>query len=176
MKTIHHLISSLNKQLIPTRLFTPIFTIYIIVVIFIILMRMEKPIRRIGSRLFNVITSVISSSRSLSPSSTSSNEEIHKLPFPITSAPVVSEFPDEETAALLQTVPSKHELITFDELLQSEKQEDDPCLNCLDPCVSHANYPSYLKIDYTSPLNNTVKPYIKHVLISTGKGDWETNI
>jgi len=137
---------------------------------------MEKPIRRIGSRLFNVITSVISSSRSLSPSSTSSNEEIHKLPFPITSAPVVSEFPDEETAALLQTVPSKHELITFDELLQSEKQEDDPCLNCLDPCVSHANYPSYLKSDYTSPLNNTVKPYIKQVLISTGKGDWETNI
>ncbi|CAI2181057.1 15273_t:CDS:2 [Funneliformis geosporum] len=141
---------------------------------------MEKPIRRIGSKILNVISLVIPSPRSVPPT-TSPNEDIHKLSSPITdtsNAPPVSEFPDAKTAALLQTVPSQHELITFDELqrLESQKDEEDPCLNCLDPCASHASYPSYLKIDYESPLENTVKPYIKHVLISTGKGDWETNI
>ncbi|CAG8528418.1 16333_t:CDS:2 [Rhizophagus irregularis] len=112
---------------------------------------MPKPVRRISSKLFNIISSTFLSSRSV-------------------------EFPDAETAALLQTVPSPNELISFDELQQLEKSDDDSCLNCLNPCDSHSNYPSYLKIDYESSMHNTVKPYIKHVLISTGKGDWETNI
>ncbi|RIA80938.1 Sucrase/ferredoxin-like-domain-containing protein [Glomus cerebriforme] len=147
---------------------------------------MPKPIYRLSSKFVNVISSAFSSSR-FESSSSSSEKEVHSKdkslsssPPPPSSPPVttqpVSEFPDAETAALLQTVPSSHELITFDELQQLEKSDEDPCLNCLDPCASHTNYPSYLKIDYEAPLYNTVKPYIKHVLISTGKGDWHTNI
>jgi len=129
---------------------------------------MAKPIRRFSSKLFSSITSAFSSTHSHKSASS---------PPPVPAAtPVVSEFPDAKTAALLQTVPSSHELLTFDELRRLEKSEEDPCLNCLDPCNSHANYPSYLKIDLKSPLEYTVKPYIKHVLISTGKGDWQTNI
>ena len=127
---------------------------------------MAKPIRRFSSKVFNAISSAFSSNPVLS---SSLGKDADKSPPP----PAVSEFPDAETAASLQMVPSPHELLTFEEI---EKSEEDPCLNCLDPCVSHANYPSYLKIDFKSPLENTVKPYIKHVLISTGKRDWQTNI
>src|ERR1043166_9505545 len=47
----------------------------------------------------------------------------------------------------------------------------DPCVECSDPCSTHQVYPSYLKIDHKLPLQGTVKPYYKHVLISTGKSD-----
>ncbi|PKY19954.1 hypothetical protein RhiirB3_352517 [Rhizophagus irregularis] len=157
---------------------------------------MPKPVRRISSKLFNIISSTFLSSRSVSLSSSSSPISSEKSQSSLSSPPqsqpqsqsqpqpqpqpqptqTVSEFPDAETAALLQTVPSPNELISFDDLQQLEKSDDDSCLNCLNPCDSHSNYPSYLKIDYESSMHNTVKPYIKHVLISTGKGDWETNI
>jgi len=178
----YQLITTLNKNI---QFFAPILILYtIIILIFTILLKMPKPVRHFSSKLFNLISSTLSSPRSMSLSSSPSEKSQSTLssqPQPqshpqLQPTQPVSEFPDAETAALLQTVPSPNELISFDELQQLDKSDDDPCLNCLNPCDSHSNYPSYLKIDYESPLHNTVKPYIKHVLISTGKGDWETNI
>ncbi|CAG8568693.1 7306_t:CDS:2, partial [Racocetra fulgida] len=70
----------------------------------------------------------------------------------------------------LQTIPPSNEIISLADL------EDDPCASCADPCFDHKSYPPYLKIDYKSTLEGTVKPYIKHVLISTGKSDWNSHI
>ncbi|CAJ0626156.1 7514_t:CDS:2 [Entrophospora sp. SA101] len=57
-----------------------------------------------------------------------------------------------------------------------DDHEDNPCFDCVNPCSTHPSYPSYLKIDYNSPLEDTLKPYFKHVLISTGKADWITRV
>lgn len=52
------------------------------------------------------------------------------------------------------------------------------CHACPTPCPeeSHPHYPSYLKIDQETPLLNSMRPYTRHVLISTGKDDWESHI
>ena len=52
------------------------------------------------------------------------------------------------------------------------------CHSCSSPCADedHPHYPSYLKINREKPLLYSVKPYTRHVLISTGKDDWEGHI
>ncbi|KAF9149768.1 hypothetical protein BG015_008395 [Linnemannia schmuckeri] len=52
------------------------------------------------------------------------------------------------------------------------------CSACPNPCDDddHPHYPPYLKINQTMPLLHSVKPYERHVLISTGKEDWEGHI
>ncbi|KAF9359550.1 hypothetical protein BGX34_008306 [Mortierella sp. NVP85] len=52
------------------------------------------------------------------------------------------------------------------------------CHGCASPCQDedHPHYPSYLKINQDLPLLYSVKPYTRHVLISTGKDDWESHI
>ncbi|GES76925.1 sucrase/ferredoxin domain protein [Rhizophagus clarus] len=57
-------------------------------------------------------------------------------------------------------------------------EDIDPCSDCSDPCSVHPTYPSSLnsRINYSFPLQGTVKPYYKHVVISTGKSDWKSHI
>ncbi|KAG0343207.1 Altered inheritance of mitochondria protein 32 [Podila humilis] len=52
------------------------------------------------------------------------------------------------------------------------------CHSCSNPCedMDHPHYPSYLKIDTESPLLHSMKPYSRHVLISTGQDDWPASI
>ncbi|KAF9961136.1 hypothetical protein BGZ70_008356 [Mortierella alpina] len=52
------------------------------------------------------------------------------------------------------------------------------CHGCGTPCVDedHPHYPSYLKINPDKPLLYSVKPYTRHVLISTGQEDWPAHI
>ncbi|KAI8598593.1 Sucrase/ferredoxin-like-domain-containing protein [Dissophora ornata] len=52
------------------------------------------------------------------------------------------------------------------------------CHGCESPCQDedHPHYPSFLKINQDMPLLYSVKPYTRHVLISTGKEDWESHI
>ncbi|KAG0241479.1 Sucrase/ferredoxin-like-domain-containing protein [Mortierella sp. GBAus27b] len=52
------------------------------------------------------------------------------------------------------------------------------CSACPAPCADqeHDQYPSYLTIDFETPLLNSMKPYTRHVLISTGKEDWPAHI
>ncbi|KAF9361341.1 hypothetical protein BGX26_004199 [Mortierella sp. AD094] len=54
----------------------------------------------------------------------------------------------------------------------------DDCHGCTSPCQDddHPHYPSYLKINRDRPLLYSVKPYTRHVLISTGQEDWEPHI
>ncbi|CAG8501463.1 1602_t:CDS:2 [Paraglomus occultum] len=70
-----------------------------------------------------------------------------------------------------QNTPFPEELLTLDDI-----KDEDPCYSCPDPCSLHAQYPRFLRIDRDSPLEGTVKPYIKHVAISTGKEDWSKHI
>ncbi|CAG8446262.1 10192_t:CDS:2 [Gigaspora rosea] len=55
----------------------------------------------------------------------------------------------------------------------SDISSKNPCIVCQNPCPTHPSYPSNLKFDLTSPLKDTIQPYIRHVIISTGKSDWE---
>ncbi|KAF9956507.1 hypothetical protein BGZ72_002746 [Mortierella alpina] len=52
------------------------------------------------------------------------------------------------------------------------------CHGCDTPCgdEDHPHYPSYLKINQDKPLLYSVKPYRRHVLISTGQEDWPAHI
>ncbi|KAG0199228.1 hypothetical protein BGX28_007455 [Mortierella sp. GBA30] len=52
------------------------------------------------------------------------------------------------------------------------------CHGCGTPCTDedHPHYPSYLKINQEKPLLYSVKPYTRHVLISTGQEDWPAHI
>ncbi|KAF9991315.1 hypothetical protein BGZ75_000068 [Mortierella antarctica] len=52
------------------------------------------------------------------------------------------------------------------------------CHGCETPCADedHPHYPSYLKINPDKPLLYSVKPYTRHVLISTGQEDWPAHI
>ncbi|KAG0246045.1 Sucrase/ferredoxin-like-domain-containing protein [Mortierella sp. GBAus27b] len=52
------------------------------------------------------------------------------------------------------------------------------CHSCESPCrdEDHPHYPSYLKFNQEKPLLYSVKPYNRHVLISTGKEDWASHI
>ncbi|CAG8586090.1 8122_t:CDS:2 [Paraglomus brasilianum] len=70
-----------------------------------------------------------------------------------------------------QTTPSQDELLTLDDI-----KNEDSCYACLDPCSLHPQYPRFLRIDRDTPLEGTVKPYIKHVAISTGKENWSKHI
>ncbi|KAI1315975.1 hypothetical protein EDD11_010557 [Mortierella claussenii] len=52
------------------------------------------------------------------------------------------------------------------------------CHACPAPCPDqdHLHYPTYLKMDYETPLLHSSKPYTRHVLISTGQDDWDASI
>jgi len=56
----------------------------------------------------------------------------------------------------------------------------DACLACSAPCTDEeqASYPGYIpkSIDRELPLAGSVKPYGRHVLVSTGKTDWVHSI
>lgn len=117
---------------------------------------MERTYFRRLNRIYEAITSVISPHHSDSTSEEDQPQPQYR-----------HHYRECEDPALLQTSPRDNELVSL---------EYDPCLSCADPCSSHSNYPSYLKIDYRSPLEGTVKPYVKHVLISTGKSDWSSYI
>ncbi|CAL8584039.1 hypothetical protein XPA_009647 [Xanthoria parietina] len=51
----------------------------------------------------------------------------------------------------------------------------DPTAPCND-CACQDQVPSDLAIDRIKPLNNTVPYYNQHIIISTGKSDWESRI
>ncbi|KAF9429238.1 hypothetical protein BGZ76_001626 [Entomortierella beljakovae] len=52
------------------------------------------------------------------------------------------------------------------------------CNSCATPCEDedHPHYPSYLKINQEKQLLYSVKPYTRHVLISTSQEDWQSHI
>ncbi|RUS22183.1 Sucrase/ferredoxin-like-domain-containing protein [Endogone sp. FLAS-F59071] len=52
----------------------------------------------------------------------------------------------------------------------------DPCISCPDPCDTHRSLPFYLKIDHDIPLEGTMKPYGRHVVIATDRIDWAEDI
>jgi len=56
----------------------------------------------------------------------------------------------------------------------------EDCLACNSPCTDEeqASYPSYIlkSVDRELPLMGSVKPYGRHLLISTGKADWVHSI
>ncbi|CAG8707825.1 13599_t:CDS:2 [Cetraspora pellucida] len=123
---------------------------------------MEKSLfRRVGSRISDIIQLTIYPRSTMSNSIQIPNEE-HQ---PSQELDTYKYFGKQ-----LQTIPSCNETVSLADL------DDDPCISCADPCFDHSSYPSYLKIDYKSTLEGTVKPYIKHVLISTGKSDWNSHI
>lgn len=53
-----------------------------------------------------------------------------------------------------------------------EITSENPCLTCQSPCSIHPSYPSNLKINYEANLRDTVQPFARHIIISTGKSDW----
>lgn len=69
-------------------------------------------------------------------------------------------------------------LKTLDELIAelssaSIPASADPCRTCGNPCdVGHLEYPNRLFIDNLSNMLGSVKPYMRQVVISTGKADW----
>ncbi|KAF9976698.1 hypothetical protein BGZ73_008005 [Actinomortierella ambigua] len=56
--------------------------------------------------------------------------------------------------------------------------DEADCRACPNPCFDedHPSYPPYLKIERNDPLLNSMKPYTRHVLISTGQEDWVSHI
>src|SRR5277367_1532743 len=56
----------------------------------------------------------------------------------------------------------------------------ETCLACDTPCTpdEHGSYPNYIvkSIDRELPLAGSVKPYGRHILISTGRTDWVHSI
>lgn len=49
----------------------------------------------------------------------------------------------------------------------------DACRTCADPCdVGHLEYPPKFDVDTASDMLGSVKPYMRQVVISTGKADW----
>ncbi|RHZ81026.1 hypothetical protein Glove_126g35 [Diversispora epigaea] len=119
---------------------------------------MEKVERSYFRRVYEAVSSIIISPRYIDTSDSTSEEDQPQVQY---------HNHHYRQNPLLQTSPRNDELVSL---------EYDPCLSCADPCSTHPGYPSYLKIDYRTPLEGTVKPYVKHVLISTGKSDWSTNI
>ncbi|CAB4482462.1 unnamed protein product [Rhizophagus irregularis] len=53
-----------------------------------------------------------------------------------------------------------------------EITSENPCLTCQSPCSIHPSYPSNLKINHEANLGGTVQPHARHIIISTGKSDW----
>jgi hypothetical protein len=53
---------------------------------------------------------------------------------------------------------------------QPESSQEDNCSTCPVPCDTHPNYPEYLakKVNQFKPLQGSVKPYGKHVVICMG--------
>src|SRR4051812_47652341 len=76
---------------------------------------------------------------------------------------------------MIQSVIKSGSDTNNDNLEDIEDTMIDLCIDCSDPCSTHQVY-SYLRINHTLPLQRTVKPYYKHVLISTGKSDWQSHI
>ncbi|KAI8975399.1 Sucrase/ferredoxin-like-domain-containing protein [Mycotypha africana] len=58
----------------------------------------------------------------------------------------------------------------------STNDDEDDCTGCLNPCVEHKEYPSYLNIDMDFPILGSVKPYGRHIIIATGVSDWPKKI
>lgn len=57
-----------------------------------------------------------------------------------------------------------------------ESEDVDDCTGCADPCADHKEYPSNLKIELDFPILGSVKPYGRHIIISTGASDWPKHI
>ncbi|KAI8084300.1 Sucrase/ferredoxin-like-domain-containing protein [Gilbertella persicaria] len=53
---------------------------------------------------------------------------------------------------------------------------EDDCTGCANPCAEHKEFPSYLHIEQDFPILGSVKPYGRHILISTGMTDWPKHI
>ncbi|CAG8616855.1 6291_t:CDS:2 [Dentiscutata erythropus] len=121
-------------------------------------MEKQSLFHRVGSKLSNIIQSTIYSK------SINSN-----LPPNQEHQPSQDTDAYKHSGAQLQTNPPCNEIVSIADF------DQDPCFACSNPC-DHPSYPSYLKIDYKSPLEGSVKPYVKHVLISTGKSDWSSHI
>ncbi|KAG8758886.1 hypothetical protein FRC14_007151 [Serendipita sp. 396] len=50
---------------------------------------------------------------------------------------------------------------------------NDPCRTCADPCeAGHLEYPPRFDVDTSGDMLGSVKPYMRQVVISTGKADW----
>ncbi|KAI7875911.1 hypothetical protein K492DRAFT_210694 [Lichtheimia hyalospora FSU 10163] len=49
------------------------------------------------------------------------------------------------------------------------------CMACPNPCDDHRPYP-HMELDTESPLLGSMKPYGRHIMISTGKTDWTSHI
>ncbi|RIA93434.1 Sucrase/ferredoxin-like-domain-containing protein [Glomus cerebriforme] len=54
-----------------------------------------------------------------------------------------------------------------------EITSENPCLACQSPCSIHPSYPSNLKINHEANLHGTVQQHTRHIIISTGKSDWD---
>jgi len=119
---------------------------------------MERPNKL--SRILEAIQSRFSSGSTLSDQSQSRKQP----PASDTEVTKAQSLPN-------QTTPFQEELLTLDDI-----KNEDPCNACPDPCSLHSQYPRFLRIDRDTPLEGTVKPYIKHVAISTGKEDWSKHI
>nr|CAG8626164.1 14578_t:CDS:2 [Entrophospora candida] len=123
----------------------------------------SRPIHFLNTRFSNIIQSVASLLIRSSPPQTfeaqSNNNNKHKG----------KDNNDTNNHIQLYNTPQQDQILT---LKDDYKHNNNPCFDCMNPCSTHLSYPSYLKIDYDSSLEGTVKPYFKHVLISTGKTDW----
>jgi len=127
----------------------------------------SRPIHFLNTRFSNIIQSVASLLIRSSPPQTfeaqSNNNNKYKD----------KNNNDTNNHIQLYNTPQQDQILT---LKNDYKHNNNPCFDCMNPCSTHLSYPSYLKIDYNSSLEGTVKPYFKHVLISTGKTDWITRI
>ncbi|CAI2166900.1 12158_t:CDS:2 [Funneliformis geosporum] len=67
----------------------------------------------------------------------------------------------------LSTSSSEDPIISIEDI-----SSENPCFSCQSPCSIHPSYPSNLNINRVANLHDTVQPHIRHVIISTGKSDW----
>ncbi|ORY97355.1 Sucrase/ferredoxin-like-domain-containing protein [Syncephalastrum racemosum] len=66
--------------------------------------------------------------------------------------------------------------VGIDQIPPADCIVSDTCLSCPMPCDDHKQYPSYLQFDRDSPLLGSMKPYGRHIMISTGQSDWPEHI
>lgn len=66
--------------------------------------------------------------------------------------------------------------VGIDQIPPADCIVSDTCLACPMPCDDHKQFPSYLQFDRDSPLLGSMKPYGRHIMISTGQSDWAEHI
>ncbi|KAL1923519.1 uncharacterized protein VTP21DRAFT_8499 [Calcarisporiella thermophila] len=83
--------------------------------------------------------------------------------------------PDEERQ---HSTPTSDEISYINLPPLPEDLVEDPCRTCpeLQHCLIHSRYPGFLRIDHSSRLSGTVKPYVRQVMITTGQTDWAERI